>query len=171
MTPQEFKEAFDAAFLINRKHLLWDSAKSKTACMTAYIYRTIADSFYDLEIEHEHKGIDAVLYRNSMGKIISHDKVEVAIDHENDVRSIGKELWNFAQHDFPLNVLITYTAEKEKHIITPHSEIMNKITSGNSKLMVILYPEHGWPGSYKARGDRIRFGYYTYENETLNPVL
>ena len=130
----------------------------------------IAYSFPGLEIEYEYKDIDAVLYRSDGESTISHDKVEVAMDHENNVRSIGKELWNFAQHDFPLNVLITYTAEKDKHITTPHSDIMNTIISGKSRLMFILYPEHKWPGSYKIRGDRIRWRYYVYDKGTLNAV-
>jgi hypothetical protein len=42
---QEFKQAFEAAFLVNRRHLLWNSASRRTAYMMAYIYRTLADSF------------------------------------------------------------------------------------------------------------------------------
>src|SRR5207248_2472319 len=109
--------------LVNRKYLFWNSRNRRTAQMMAYIYRTIADSFPGLDIEYEHANIDAVLYRDNLSAI------EVAIEHENDVAGIGTEFTNFAQHNFPLNVLITYTGNRSEYLIKRHSALMSSITS------------------------------------------
>jgi hypothetical protein len=138
ITPKDFKQAFEAAFIVNRAHLRWDTSRRRTANMIAYIYRTLANSFPDTNVEHEYGEyqIDAVLYRNDF------EHIDVGIEHENDVKSVAKELDNFAKHNFPLNVLITYTGDKNHFLINNQSEKMNQLCD---RLLVIVNPEnHGW---------------------------
>ena len=103
VSPQEFKQAFEAAFLVNRKRLLWSSSQRRTAYMMAYIYRMLADSFPGLEVECEWENIDAVLYQSNAIDRFTNDDVVIAVEHENDVRVISTELTNFANHKFPLS--------------------------------------------------------------------
>jgi hypothetical protein len=92
--PTDFKAAWEASFLVNRRHLLWNSSKRRTAYMAAYIYRTVAECFPGIGIEYEYNDIDAVLYRVGSDDIAS--SIEVAIEHENDVRTIATEVHNLA---------------------------------------------------------------------------
>jgi hypothetical protein len=136
VSPQEFKRAFEAAFLINRKHLLWNSSQRRTAYMMAYIYRTLADSFPGMEVEYEYKNIDAVLYQSSAINRLTDENVVVAVEHENDVRTISTELTNFANHKFPLNVLISYTGNRHEYILSRHSKTLETIYG---QMLFILY--------------------------------
>lgn len=131
ITPEDFKQAFEAAFIVNRGHLRWDTSKRKTANMLAHIYRYVASSFPVTKIEYEHNSIDAVLYRNDL------EHIDVAIEHENDVRTIENELDNFAKYNFPLNVLITYTGARDGYL-NKHSAKMNVLCD---RLLVIVNPE------------------------------
>jgi hypothetical protein len=133
ITPTDFKQAFEAAFIVNRRQLHWDTGPRRTANMLAHIYRTIANSFPGLDIEYEHNKIDAVLYRDNL------DCIDVAIEHENDIKTIATELGNFAKNNFPLNVLITYTGCRNEYIINRQSENMNALSD---RLLLILNPEH-----------------------------
>jgi hypothetical protein len=45
ITAEDFVDAFNAAFIVNRRNLRWDTQQRRTANMIAYIYRTIATSF------------------------------------------------------------------------------------------------------------------------------
>jgi hypothetical protein len=83
--------------------------------MMAYIYRTLADSFPGIEVEYEYKNIDAVLYQSSAINRLTDEDVVVAVEHENDGRAISTELTNFANHKFPLDVLISYTGNRNRH--------------------------------------------------------
>lgn len=133
ITPNDFKQAFEAAFIVNRRHLYWDTGPRRTANMLAHIYRTIANSFPKIDIEYEHNKIDAVLYRASL------DHIDVAIEHENDVKTIETELAKFAENNFPLNVLITYTGCRDEYIINRQS---GNMTALSDRLLIILNPEH-----------------------------
>ncbi len=75
ISPQEFKQAFEAAFLVNRRWLLWNTAPRRTAYMNAYIYRTLANSFPGTEVEYEYENIDAVLYKNKPADEITYARV------------------------------------------------------------------------------------------------
>ena len=162
VNPKEFKEAFESAFIVNRKHLLWDTMKRRTAYMTAYIYRTVADCFPGINIEYEFKDIDAVLYKGDIDKP-EYKNIEVAIEHENDVATIGKELTNFQKSSFPSNVLyvlITYTGNKIEWILKPHSKLLDEI---KGPVMFIIPPEN-CNLKYHKRGSIIKWKYLLYEN-------
>ncbi len=161
--PAEFKAAFDAAFLVNRKHLHWNTPKRRTAHMMAYIYRSIADSFPGLEIEFEHEEIDAVLHPGELARI------EVAIEHENDVKTIGTELKNFLKHaTIPLNILITYTTAPDDYIQSRFADLMNAIIADRTRsLMVIINPKDHWPDSYR-KGENILWEHYIWLDGKLN---
>lgn len=145
ITPIDFKQAFEAAFIVNRRHLRWDTGPRRTANMLAHIYRTIANSFPEVEIEYEYDKIDAVLYRGNL------DCIDVAIEHENNVRTIETELNNFARHNFPLNVLITYTGYREKYLIIRQSSNMQALSN---RLLIILNPEQNGPWNKKDGGQQ-----------------
>jgi hypothetical protein len=160
VTPQEFKAAFQAAFLVNRKHLLWDTKNRRTAHMIAYIYRTIADSFPGLDIEYEHAGMDAVLYHETLSNI------EVAIEHENNVTTIATEISNFAQQAAPLSVLVTYTGNRGMYLLLRHSVTTDAL---RGQLLLILNPEDKWPDSYR-RGDVVPWDFYLYSSGRLDLI-
>ena len=80
--------------------------------------------------------------------------------------SIGTELTNFAQHNFPLNVLITYTGNRSEYLIKRHSALMSSITG---ELRLILNPETYWPDSHQ-RGLRIPWEYYLWSNGGLRYI-
>jgi len=40
--------------------------------------------------------------------------INIAVEHENDARTIESELKKFSKFEFPLNVLITYTWEGDE---------------------------------------------------------
>ena len=166
VSPQEFKQAFEAAFLVNRKHLLWNSSSRRTAYMMAYIYRTLADSFPGMEIEYEFENIDAILYQSSATDRFTDDDVVVAIEHENDGRTISTELTNFANHKFPLNVLISYTGNRNEYILRRHSKTLETIYG---QMLFILYPEGRLPELH-ARGERIHWDYLLYSDGGLRAI-
>lgn len=159
INPKEFKEAFNAAFLVHRKNLLWDTMINRTSNMMAYIYRTVADCFPEVKIEYEYNGLDAVLLRDNGDKI-------VALEHENDVADINVELNNFNNNDFPLNVLITYTGNRTKWILTPHSKLLNDI---KGTVMFILPPEKQNFKEHKL-GERLEWEYLIYDGNELKMI-
>ena len=160
ITPYDFKQVFEAAFIVNRKYLKWDTSPRATANMIAYIYRTIANSFPGLVIEYEYNNIDVVLYRGNL------DNIKVAIEHENNVKSVATELENFRNLNIPLNVLITYTGNRDKYLVTRQKDKMNKI---EKQLMLILNPEKGDqidPNQYGL----VCWEYYIWEGGKLESV-
>jgi len=162
--PNEFKEAFDAAFLVNRKYLWWNSKKRRTAQMITYIYHTIADIFPKVEVDYEYNKIDCVFFKEN--ESINNDNIFVAIEHENDVRGISTELNSFKKYNYPLNVLITYTEHRDLYLIDPHSELMNSI---KGVLLLILNPKGYWPDEHQ-RGDRIPWEYFIWSNGKLEKI-
>jgi hypothetical protein len=158
----DFKEAFEAAFTVHRRHLLWDTNPRRTAYMMAYIYRTIADYFPGVEIEYEHHGVDAVLYRDQYDD----EHIEVAIEHENRVETISTELTNLGQYQYPLNVVITYTGNAEIWI---RERMLSQLEVWRQPLLVI-YPALESPPIYQhRRGDKIRWDYLLYEQKAWRP--
>jgi hypothetical protein len=166
VNPQEFKQAFEAAFLVNRKHILWNSSQRRTAYMMAYIYRTLADSFPGIEVEYEYKNIDAVLYQSSAINRLTDEDVVVAVEHENDGRAISTELTNFANHKFPLDVLISYTGNRNEYILSRHSKTLENIYG---QMLFILYPEGRLPEHHE-RGERIHWDYLLYSDGVLRVI-
>jgi hypothetical protein len=165
ITPSDFKEAFEAAFIVNRRMLHWDKPRRRTANMIAYIYRTIANSFPEIEIEYEYSNIDAVFYRGDLNNI------EVGIEHENSVSKIGTELNNFAKHHFPLNVLITYTGWRAQYIVNRQSNNMNRLCD---RLMLILNPENLDPWSGKqtdpSQHNKVVWEYFVWTSNGLQEI-
>jgi zona occludens toxin (predicted ATPase) len=142
----DFKEAFEAAFTVHRRHLLWDTNSRRTAYMMAYIYRTIADCFPGVEIEYEHHDIDAVLYRDQYDD----RHIEVAIEHENDVRSISTELTNLEKYQYPLSVVITYRTSARIRVknsrmsrtrVQPSSRDASRLTLSPKRTSLLLTSE------------------------------
>jgi hypothetical protein len=159
----DFKEAFEAAFTVHRRHLLWDTNARRTAYMMAYIYRTIADCFPGIEIEYEHHDIDAVLYRDQYDD----EHVEVAIEHENRVETVSKELTNLGRHQYPLNVVITYTGNADIWIC----QRMHPLLETWTHPLLVIYPAMESPPIYQhRRGDPIHWDYLLHERGAWQPL-
>lgn len=163
ITATDFKEAFQAAFIANRKHLLWNTNARRTALMTAYIYRTIADSFTGIDIEYEHNKIDAVLY----GQNEHPSKALVAMEHENNVQSISHELSNLHALNCPLSVVITYTGLREEYLLSRQKAITSKFS--DSALLLIVNKEDWSPNSHK-RGEEIPWEFFITRGGELQPA-
>ena len=130
--------------------------------MMAYIYRTIADCFPGIEIEYEHYGIDAVLYRDRYDDA----HIEVAIEHENRVETISKELTNLQKYQYPLSVVITYTGNADIWI---RQRMLPPLEAWMQPLLVI-YPALESPPIYRhCRGDKIRWDYLLYGQKAWRP--
>ncbi len=167
ITPNDFEEAFKAAFLVNRKKIHWNSATRRTGFMEACIYPTMSDCFPGVEFAYEHDGIDAVLYKsNDTGKKPEDEDILVAIEHENVVSDIGTELSHFKESKLPnaLNVLITYTGSIKEYIY-PHLDLMIGL---RNNFLLILYSELEEKGVEKGvnkheRGEIIDWEFFTYK--------
>jgi hypothetical protein len=146
--------------------LLWNSSQRRTAYMMAYIYRMLADSFPGMEVEYEWENIDAVPYQSNAIDRFTNDDVVIAIEHENDVRAISTELTNFANHKFPLNVLISYTGNRNGYVLSRHSKTLETIYG---QVLFILYPEGRLPEHHE-RGERIHWDYLLYSDGVLRAI-
>jgi hypothetical protein len=163
ISPADFKEAFEAAFIVHRRHLLWDTNPRRTAYMMAYIYRTIAGCFPGMEIEYEHQYIDAVLYR----QWCDDDHIEVAIEHENRVETVSKELINLGRHQYPISVVITYTGNADIWI----RKGMRPFLETWRHPLLVIYPAAESPPIHQhRRGDPIRWDYVLYEQGAWRPL-
>jgi hypothetical protein len=164
VSPADFQEAFAAAFTVHRRHLLWDQPRRRMANMTAYIYRTIAECFPGIEIEYEHKCIDAVLYRGSCDDA----HIEVAIEHENDLTKIEQEITNLQHYPYPLNVVITYCGNVDLWIYGHMTGLLTH-TAWTQPLLVIyaVEPPSIWE---HRRGDKIPWASLLYEQGTWRPL-
>jgi hypothetical protein len=106
ITSEEFKAAFIAAFRINRRHIRWKTNQQRTGHMMSHIYRSIAE-YLDLLVEYEFNKFDAVFYpRNFEGAAV--ENILVAIEHENDPRTLYREVQQLCNQNFPLNIFVTY---------------------------------------------------------------
>ncbi len=159
ISPENFKEAFLASFVANRRHLLWDTKARRTAQMTAYVYRTIADCFGETEIEYEYRDIDAIIYNICA----SPEEAVVAIEHENHVQSIGKELANLLAFNRQLSVVITYTGLRSEYL-GRHMDVISQF--GDGKLMLVVNREDWNPDSHK-RGNPIPWEFLVYRGGNL----
>jgi hypothetical protein len=163
ISPANFQEAFEAAFLVHRRQLLWDTNPRRTAYMMAYIYRTIADCFPGVEIEYEHHDIDAVLYREQCDD----DHIEVAIEHENRVETVSKELTNLGRRQYPLSVVITYTGNADTWI----RQRMQPLLETWMHPLLVIYPAmESSPIHQHRRGDPVRWDYLLHEQGTWRPL-
>ena len=127
--------------------------------MTSHIYRTIADSFLGVEIEYEYRRIDAVL-RSKEG---TPDSIVVAMEHENNVQSINKELWELHSLGCPLSVVITYTGARAKYL-NDHSDAMNRFSDGT--LLLIVNAEK-WNPCEHSRGEAIPWEFLLWSEAGL----
>jgi hypothetical protein len=57
ISPELFRDAFIAAFKINRRLIKFDTNRQRTSHMVSHIYRTIAD-YLDLSVDYEYQSID-----------------------------------------------------------------------------------------------------------------
>jgi len=119
-----------------------------------------------MEVEYEWENIDAVLYQSNAINRFTNDDVVIAIEHENDVRVISTELTNFANHKFPLNVLISYTGNRHEYILSRHSKTLETIYG---QMLFILYPEGRLPEHHE-RGERIHWDYLLYNDGVLRAI-
>ena len=106
ISPELFRDAFVAAFKINRHFIRWSTPRQRTSHMVSHIYRTIAD-YLDLTIEYEYNSLDAVFYDRDAEKPDART-VRIAVEHENRTNLAHDEVWGLVNHNFPLSVLITY---------------------------------------------------------------
>lgn len=159
ISAQDFKEAYQAAFISNRRHLLWNTKLRRTAHMTAYIYRTIADSFPGIEIEYEHRDIDAVLYAQSG----TPDDIIVAMEHENNVQSISTELKNLCALNCPLSVIVTYTGLRNEYL-QRHLAAMERFSDGT--LLFVINAE-SWNADTHKRGKSIPWEFLLWSGGEL----
>jgi len=134
----EFKKAFEAAFMIHKRSVWWDTDKRRTAYMESHIYRTIG-AYLDLEVEYEYKNIDAVFYNKGSKKgyfrEIDEKDILIAVEHENDVKRIREELKSFEKNNYGLNILITYTGNYKEYINKRQIDIIKQI---KGEILIII---------------------------------
>jgi hypothetical protein len=106
ISPELFRDAFIAAFKINRHLIKFTTNRQRTSHMISHIYRTIAD-YLDLNIDYEYQTIDTVFYSRE-AKEVNEETIKVAIEHENGPNTAHAELRKLVSYNFPLSVLITY---------------------------------------------------------------
>lgn len=153
---REFAEAFSSSFVVNRGVLRWDTKQLRTAHMTAYIYRTLAGCFPGAEVRYEHDGIDAALF--------SDGKLEVAMEHENDVLTIATELKALLRIGAPLSVLVTYTGGREEYLKNRHKAAFADFA--DEQLLIIVNRED-WVWSRHKPGEPIPWEFLTLRNREL----
>jgi len=162
INPKEFKKAFEAAFMIHKRSIWWDTDKRRTSYMESHIYRTIG-AYLDLEVEYEYKNIDAVFYDkgNKKGyyREIDEKDILIAVEHENDVKTIKEELKGFTNNNYGLNVLITYTGNREEYIDRRHRDIIETI---KGEILIII---HSIPQKDFEFGKDISWKYYSFKKD------
>jgi hypothetical protein len=112
----EFKQAYEAAFVQHRSRLQWAGDLQRTTYMQAFIYPTIGE-ILGMSFLYEYSNVDVVFFEKTLPLGVQSEEASplklrdevssIAVEHENDGRSIRNELQNFVASGLPLNVLVT----------------------------------------------------------------
>jgi len=147
VTPYLFKDAFIAAFQMNKQSLIWtDDRVLKTSVMQSYIYHAIAKSlnmYLICELEH----LDATFFYE---EVVQHciktgigypepKYIQVALEHEINATSSHNEMTKLVKLNCPLNVLITYREYDQYSWLTKKfSSNLSTLNGDAGEFLVIL---------------------------------
>jgi hypothetical protein len=172
ISPELFRDAFIAAFKINRRLIEFTINRQRTNHMISHIYRTIVD-YLDLNIDYEYQTIDTVFY-SRQAKEVTEDTIKVAIEHENGPNTAHAELRKLVSYNFPLSVLITYpwNGREGGQLVMPNFHLVwflrrgfDSLLASTSQLNQFLIIVHDVAIAHEQT-----WRYYVYRNQSFEEL-
>jgi hypothetical protein len=193
LAEEEFLDAFHVAFEDNYRDMLFNDNSRRTSAMSRHIFPALAKSYDGATIEHDFKGIDAVLFRpdyfaekpKDITQPGNDNNIIAVIEHENNSAAIAGEIKKLAELPLRpevLKVLITYTGAAGKYIFStdnnPTHGVLN-ICKGldlqdDFRLMVVFHDStysnpSGLPIDDHQPGKRMNFWYAVFDFSSGKP--